>query len=205
MQNSVDEYVQQAYEITTSTRARAAFDLAAESNGLRDEYGRTALGQRLLLARRLIEADVPFVTVASDGWDDHRGIYPGLKQRLPAVDQGVAALLTDLKTRGLLDETLVVVMGEFGRTPVINAVAGRDHWPHAFSVLIAGGGVPGGQAFGETDARCEAVKNRPVSPEELFHSIYVLLGIDPEKFLPTASGRDIQFVRDGQFMPELGT
>jgi uncharacterized protein (DUF1501 family) len=118
-------------------------------------------------------------------------------------DQGVSALVEDLDQRGLLESTLVIVMGEFGRTPKINAMGGRDHWSDAFSVVLAGGGVRGGQVIGATDEQGAHPKDRPVTPEELIHSIYVLLGIDPVRFLPSTSGRDIQIVRDGKFIPEL--
>jgi uncharacterized protein (DUF1501 family) len=122
---------------------------------------------------------------------------------LPAFDQGLGAFTADLDERGLLDDTLVIVMGEFGRTPKINPNRGRDHWANCFTVLLAGGGVRGGQAIGASDADGAYPKDRPVTPEELVHSIYVLLGIDPTKFLPSASGREIQIVRDGTFIKEL--
>ncbi len=201
--DAVDRFTVQAYEMMTSSRAQAAFDLGLEDARVRDRYGRTQFGQRLLLARRLIEAGVPFVSASDFEWDDHTGIFPKLKQRLPAVDRGLAALVEDLDVRGLLEETLIVVLGEFGRTPKINATQGRDHWPNAFSVLLAGGGVKGGRVIGSSDKEGAFVKDRPVTPEELVHSIYVLLGIDPVKFLPTTSGRDIQIVREGRFVSEL--
>jgi hypothetical protein len=201
VRTAVDKFTAQAYGLITSPQAQAAFDLGQETAAIRDRYGRTQFGQRLLLARRLIEAGVPFVTASDFGWDDHQNIFLALKQKLPVVDRGLSALVGDLDERGLLSQTLVIVMGEFGRTPKINQ--GRDHWPNAFSVMLAGGGVRGGQVIGASDADGAYPKARPVTPEELIHSIYVLLGIDPVKFLPATSGREIQIVRDGKFIREL--
>lgn len=203
VQAAVDKFTVQAYDLITSPTAQTALDIHREEEKNRDRYGRTQFGQRLLLARRLIEAGVPFVTASDFAWDDHLNIFGNLKQRLPAFDQGLSAFLADLDERGLLDSTLVIVMGEFGRTPKVNSNRGRDHWGNAFTVLLAGGGVRGGQVIGASDADGAFPKDRPVTPEELIHSIYVLLGIDPTKFLPSASGRDIQIVRDGAFIKEL--
>jgi hypothetical protein len=200
---AVDQFTEQAYNLMTSAKAHAAMDLNLEQPATRDRYGRTTFGQRLLLARRLVEAGVPFVHATDFGWDDHTDIFPKLKKRLPVFDQGVSALVEDLDQRGLRESTLVIVMGEFGRTPKINAMGGRDHWSDAFSVVLAGGGVRGGQVIGASDEQGAHPKDRPVTPEELIHSIYVLLGIDPARFLPATSGRDIQIVRDGKFISEL--
>jgi hypothetical protein len=200
---AVDRFTAQAYDLITSPKAQAAFDLGREEAKTRDRYGRTQFGQRMLLARRLVEAGVPFVSASDYGWDDHQSIFPALKQKLPIVDRGLSALVADLDERGLLASTLVIVMGEFGRTPKINPNRGRDHWAEAFSVALAGGGVRGGQVIGATDREGAYPKDRPVTPEELFHSLYVLLGIDPTKFLPSAGGREIQIVRDGKFIKEL--
>ena len=183
--------------------APAAFDLTQEDPKTRERYGRTQFGQRLLLARRLVEAGVPFLAATDFEWDDHSDIFPKLKQKLPIVDRGLSALVADLDERGLLAETLVIVMGEFGRTPKVNALKGRDHWPNCFSVLLAGGGVRGGQVIGESDAEGAFPQSRPITPEELFHSIYVLLGIDPLKLLASTGGREIEIVRDGKFIQEL--
>ncbi len=203
MQKTVDKYTQQAYDMIRSSRAQSAFDLTKEGDQTRDRYGRSTLGQRLLLARRLVEAEVPFITASGYEWDDHRGIFPKLKTKLPLVDRAVSALVEDLDLRGLLDTTLIVMMGEFGRTPKINENGGRDHWPNTFSVLLAGGGVRGGQVIGESDKDGGFPKQRPVTPEELYHSLFTLLGIDPQKFLMSTSGREIQIVSDGKFIPEL--
>ncbi len=203
VRTAVDRFTVQAYDMITSPQAQAAFDLSQESDQTRDRFGRTQFGQRLLLARRLVEAGVPFVSETDYEWDDHADIFPKLKQRLPVVDRGLSALIEDLDERGLLSSTLVVVLGEFGRTPKVNALRGRDHWPNAFSVLLAGGGVKGGLIVGASDEQGAYPKERPVTPEELIHSIYALLGIDPTKFLPSTSGREIQIVRDGKFIAEL--
>lgn len=203
VQAAVDKFTTQAYHLVTSPQAQAALDVSRENDKTRDRYGRNQFGQRLLLARRLVEAGVGVVTASDFAWDDHLNIFPNLKQRLPAFDQGLSAFLVDLDERGLLDSTLVIVMGEFGRTPKINANRGRDHWANAFSVLLAGGGVRGGQTIGASDKDGAYPLARPVAPEDLIHSIYVLLAIDPTQFLPSASGRDIQIVRDGAFIKEL--
>ena len=203
VQTAVDRFTAKSYDLILSPQAQAAFDLAQENATTRDRYGRTQFGQRLLLSRRLVEAGVPFLAATDFEWDDHQDIYPRFKRKMPAVDQGLSALLADLDGRGLLATTLVIVMGEFGRTPKINALRGRDHWPNSFSVMLAGGGVKGGQVIGASDAEGAFPKERPVTPEELFHSIYVLLGIDPLKLLPTTGGREIEIVRDGKFIEEL--
>ena len=203
VRTAVDRFTVQAYDMLTSPKAQAAFDLNQEADATRERYGRTQFGQRLLMARRLVEAGVPFVSATDFEWDDHSEIFPKLKQRLPVVDRGLSGLIDDLHERGLLSQTLVIVMGEFGRTPKINALRGRDHWPNSFSVLLAGGGVKGGLVLGASDADGAYVKERPITPEEVIHSIYMLLGIDPTKFLPSTSGREIQIVRDGKFISEL--
>lgn len=201
--DAVARYTDQAWDIVNSPRARAAFDLDLESAVMRDRYGRAVMGQRLLLARRLIEADVPFVTVSAYEWDDHRNLVSRLGEKLPDVDRGLSALLEDLDLRGLLESTLVVVAGEFGRTPKFNENAGRDHWANTFSVLLAGGGVAGGRVVGKTDQRAAEPVDRPVTPEDLHFTIYHQLGIDAGRFLPSSSGRDIPILRDGRVIAEL--
>ncbi|MEL6898816.1 MAG: DUF1501 domain-containing protein, partial [Planctomycetota bacterium] len=176
-----------------------------------DEAHTEDFGRKCMLARRLVERGVPFVTVTSSGWDTHQDIIK-LKQRyptdrnahLPSLDRALSSLIQDLSQRGLLDETLVVVMGEFGRTPKINAVGGRDHWPNVFSVAMAGGGVKGGQVIGSSDALGELPKDRPVTPSDLAATIYTLLGIDPTLELHTRDGRPVHVVPDGATaIPEL--
>jgi uncharacterized protein (DUF1501 family) len=180
-------------------------DLSRVDAPTRERYGRTKIGQSCLLARRLIEAGVPFVTVGANDWDHHQNLYPRLQsaEMLPAFDSGFAALVDDLEQRGMLESTLVVFMTEFGRTPRINSMQGRDHWSRAFSVALAGGGVRGGQVIGATDTEGAFPRDRPATPEDIAHSIYTLLGLDPEKELPSSSGRRIQIVRGGQFLREL--
>lgn len=202
---TIDAYAQQAYDLILSQTARTALDLTLENDRERERYGRSAVGQRLLLARRLIEAGVPFITVTDGDWDHHRDMYPRLGEKLPAVDQGVARLIEDLHERGRLNETLIIMMGEFGRTPKINESDGRDHWSQCFSVMLAGGGVRGGQVIGASDAEGAQPLERPVTPQDLLVSIYRLLGLDPEEFLPTNSGRDVQIVAGGHFIDELRT
>jgi len=201
--DAVARYTDQAWDIVNSPRARAAFDLGLESDRTRDRYGRAVMGQRLLLARRLVEAQVPFVTVSAHEWDDHRNLVSRLGQKLPDVDRGLSALIEDLDLRGLLETTVVLVTGEFGRTPKFNENAGRDHWANAFSVLMAGGGISGGRVIGKTDARGAEPIDRPVTPEELYFTLYHQLGIDAERFLPSTSGRDIPILRGGSVIEEL--
>ncbi len=202
-----------AFELLASRQAREAFDLTRESEETRARYGPRTIGQSTLLARRLIEADVPFVTVNFPGWDTHQNLYTRLKEGftgakvpvglVPSLDLALSALLDDLVDRRLLDETLVVVMGEFGRTPKLNTQGGRDHWPRVFSVLLAGGGVPGGQVIGSSDATGESPKDRPITPADLAATIYTLLGIDPQTLLHTADGRPVHVSRDGKVVREL--
>ncbi len=203
----------QAVRLLTSPDARAAFDLEAESSAVRQNYGSSMFGQSCLLTRRLVERGVSMVTVNYSGWDTHDNLvvrlkdgYAGAREPvglIPNLDQGLAALHDDLNDRGLLSETLVVVMGEFGRTPKINPQGGRDHWPRAFSVLLAGGGTPQGLVFGETDHAGESVKTDPVSPADLVATIYKLLGFDPQTELITPEGRPIRIGGEGTVVGSL--
>ena len=196
-----------------SADAKAAFDLTKESPKIRTRYGPRTIGQSTLLARRLVEAGVPFVTVNYPGWDTHADAYTRLKEGytgakepvglIPSLDLALSALLDDLTDRGRLEETLVVVMGEFGRTPKVSTAGGRDHWPRVFCVLLAGGGVSGGQVIGSSDATGESPKDRPVTPADLAATIYTLLGIDPLSTLTTSDGRPVQISRDGKPLPEV--
>ncbi|MFK7734738.1 MAG: DUF1501 domain-containing protein [Pirellulaceae bacterium] len=198
---SNDPDLERAFNLIASAEAKRAFDLASEPRQVRDQYGRGAngIGQSCLLARRLVERGVPFVTVNSTGWDTHQSIVQ-LKERfggdrnahLPALDRALSALVSDLADRGMLEETLVVVMGEFGRTPKINTRGGRDHWPNVFSVALAGGGIRGGQIIGASDALGELPKERPVTPSDLAATIYTLLGINPASELHTRDGRPVR-------------
>ena len=208
---SGDPSFEQAYRLIASPQARAAFDLRKEPASIRGRYGRHQIGQSCLMARRLIEAGAGFVTVTDRGWDTHEELYRRLKEgytggsvgKIPKLDIAYSALIEDLDQRGLLDSTLVILMGEFGRTPKLNPRGGRDHWPRAFSVALAGGGIRGGQVIGKSDSHGERPADRPVTPADLACTLYRLLGIDPETELSTSDGRPVQINRDGTQISEL--
>ncbi len=184
---------------------RKAFDLAAEDPRLRDRYGRTKLGQSMLLARRLVEAGVRFVTVydgqyngQTANWDSHQDVFPRHKNDLiPPADRGFAALIDDLTARGLLEETLVIAMGEFGRTPKMNGTAGRDHWPYCYSIILSGGGVRGGIAYGSSDKLGAYPDTDPVTPADLAATLFWRLGLDPAREIVDLTGRPFKLA-DGQ-------
>lgn len=199
----LDEHYRQAHELMQSKQAQAAFDINMEPPALRDAYGRNAFGQRALLARRLVEGGVPFITLYDGGWDHHTNLFGALKKRLPSWDQTVATLINDLDQRGMLDSTMVIALGEFGRTPQINKDGGRDHWSNAMSVLFAGGGTPGGQVIGATDKQGYAAVERVLSPENFASTVYSKLGIDPEKILYAPNGRPSHLVSDPTPIREL--
>jgi uncharacterized protein (DUF1501 family) len=207
---SRDAFYEQAYRMLVSPEAKAAFHLAAEPPAMRERYGPQRLGVACLTARRLIEAGARFVTVVDSGWDTHTNIakslpdalFPG-SGKLPALDRAYAALIADLADRGLLETTLVILMGEFGRTPKLNGDGGRDHWPRASFACLAGGGVRGGQVVGKTDAAGEAPVDRPVRPEDLSWTILTLLGIDPAGEYRTPDGRPVRILSDGVMLTEL--
>ncbi len=203
-----DEYFQQGHSLVTSPEAQKAFDISLESPETRERFGRDGFGQRCLLARRLVEAGVPFITVYDGGWDHHSDIFGALRKRLPAWDNSVATLIQDLKERGLLDSTLVVALGEFGRTPKIatlpgSTTGGRDHWANAMSVLMAGGGTAGGTVVGATDRKGFSAVDRVLSPENFVSTVYHKLGIDPNKILYSAQGRPSHLVSDPTPIAEL--
>lgn len=199
-----DQYFQQGVELVQSPRAQAAFDLAKEDEKVRESYGRNDFGQRLLMARRLVEVGVSWVTVYSGGWDHHTKLFEAYKgDTVKNMDRGVAALISDLDQRGLLDSTLVVLLGEFGRTPKVNKDAGRDHWPHAMSILMAGAGCPRGAVIGATDAKGYAAAVNVHSPENFAASLYTKMGIDPAQTLHTNTGRPVQLVNNGRLIKEL--
>lgn len=201
--SALDEYYEQGYKLVLSPESQAAFDIHRENEKVRNQYGRNSFGQRALLARRLVEAGVPFVTLYEGGWDHHRSIFPAFQKRMPQVDNTVATLIEDLEARGLLDTTLVVVLGEFGRTPKINKDGGRDHWSNAMSVMFAGCGVPGGTVVGATDDRGYAAIERILSPENFASTVYRKLGIDPDKVYYTPQGRPAHLVSDATPIHEL--
>ena len=200
---SLDEYYTQSYDLISSPAAQQAFDIHSEPAEVRDAFGRNSFGQRALLARRLIEAGVPFVTLYEGGWDHHRNIFPTLRGRLPTFEATVAQLIRDLQERGLLDSTLVVMLGEFGRTPKVNSRAGRDHWSNAMSVMMAGAGCPGGLVLGATDRAGYSAVERVLSPENFASTIYRKLGIDPDKVYYTPQGRPAHLVSDPTPIREL--
>lgn len=199
----LDEYYEQGYDLISSPMAQKAFDINSEPDSVRDSYGRNPFGQRALLARRLVEGGVPFVTLNDGGWDHHVKLFDALDKRLPDWDQTVAALIKDLDQRGLLETTLVIALGEFGRTPKINKDAGRDHWSNAMSVLFAGCGTPGGQVVGATDSRGYTAVERICSPEQFASTVYTKLGIDPGKIFYAPNGRPAHLVSDPTPIREL--
>ena len=200
-----DEFQKKAAEMILAPDAKSAFDIEKENEKTRDSYGRNEFGQSCLLARRLVESGVRFVTVNSGGWDHHAKIFESLDKKLPMFDQGLAALINDLTERGTIKDTLVLCMGEFGRTPKVNKDAGRDHWGHAGSILFAGAGVRGGKIIGATDKTGSYVTDRPVSPADICHTVYEALGIDPRKQLRTPEGRPVEILPDGATIEELYT
>lgn len=205
---ALDEYYGQSRDLMLSERAQAAFNIHKEDPKVRDIYGRNAFGQRALLARRLVEAGVPFIVLDEAGWDHHTDIFDTNRKRLPTFEATVAALITDLEQRGLLDTTIVTVLGEFGRTPKISqlpgaAKPGRDHWSQAMSVLMAGGKIPGGLTLGATDRHGYAAVDRRLSPENFVSTIYRKLGIDPDMVLYTPQGRPTHLVSDPTPIDEL--
>ncbi len=201
-----DEYFQQGVALVQSPAAQAAFDVAREDAKIRESYGRNDFGQRLLMARRLVEVGVSWVTVYLGGWDHHTQLLDAYKgDTVKHMDRGVAALIQDLDQRGLLDSTLVLLLGEFGRTPKVNKDAGRDHWPHAMSILAAGAGCPRGAVIGATDAKGYAAAVNVHSPEDFAASLYTKMGIDPTQTMHTNTGRPIQLVNNGRLIKELFT
>ena len=202
---ALDQYYRQAYSLLTAQRVKEAFDLSRENPALRDRYGRNTVGQSTILGRRLIEAGVPFVTVYSPvanidepSWDTHQNNFPRLKiQLLPPADVALATLLEDMHARGLLDETLVIWAGEFGRTPQIgvrvsnnsNNKTGRDHWPHCYTILMAGGGIPGGTYYGASDRLGWYPKENPIAVADLAATIYSAFGINPHSTFRDSQGR----------------
>lgn len=228
--NALDQFNQRALELLTSPQARTAFDLSLEKDSLRDRYGRHAWGQRALLARRLVEAGCSFVTMVMENpyqsgvaslkqgvynWDSHAvncHLFDDARVRLPIYDQAITALVEDLHDRGLTKKVLLVVTGEFGRTPRISSQIGtqtgvmqpgRDHWPNAMSMLVSGGGMRTGQVIGSTNSKGETPKDRPLTPNDLWATVYRHLGIDPNRAFPDLSGRPLPILPFGEPIDEL--
>ena len=184
-----------AYEMILGDAGKV-FDLSQEKDAIREGYGRNTFGQSCLMARRLVERGVPYVTINYKGWDTHKQHFPIMRRKLPEFDRGLATLLADLAERGLLESTIVMAGGEFGRTPKVLWESpwngGRSHWGKAFSLVVAGGGFKGGHVVGQTDARGEEVTERPVQPSEVIASVYECLGIDGQAKLPHPEGTDVR-------------
>jgi uncharacterized protein (DUF1501 family) len=200
---AVDSFYDRAYSMISSKEAREAFNIGAEPDKLRDEYGRNQAGARMLLGRRLIEAGVRFVTLTYGGWDHHSNIERAIRSRLPDFDQAFSALIRDLDGRGILDETLVCVATEFGRTPRINGNAGRDHWPRVFSIAMAGGGLKPGIVYGSSDATATDPDEKPVSVPDWATTLYHCLGIVADKELMAPGDRPIEIVDGGKLIEPI--
>lgn len=202
--DGLDRFNQQAYAVISSPRAREAFDTGREPAESQAAFGEHRFGQSCLLATRLIAAGVRFVTVSFGGWDTHSNNFSKARESLlPEFDQGLSALLNRLESQGLLASTSILVTGEFGRTPKINPNAGRDHWPRAFSVLMAGGGIRGGQVLGASDAEGMGPAHEPITPDQVAATFYHTLGIDSQKEYHTNTGRPVMIVRAGSVLREL--
>jgi hypothetical protein len=202
--DGLDTFHQQALDILRSDKTKRAFDLASESAATRESYGSTPFGQSALAARRLIEAGVRFATVSIGGWDTHSQTFQAHKTRLmPQLDTVLSALIADLDQRGLLDSTVVMCAGEFGRTPRVNKTAGRDHWARSMACVLAGGGFKRGYVHGSTDASGMAPATDPVTPDDVSSTVFTQLGIDPKTELQTPTGRPIQLFREGKVVERL--
>jgi hypothetical protein len=201
--DGMDSFYQRAYSMISSEKAREAFAIEKEPVNLRDAYGRNEAGQRMILARRLVEAGVRFVSLTYGGWDHHDNIKTGIGNQMPRFDQAFAALIHDLEQRGMLSSTLVMVSTEFGRTPKINGTGGRDHYPKVFSIVLAGGGIKQGAVHGASDATGGEPETDPLYVPDLAATIYHQLGIDPEKALLAPGNRPVKIVKDGNVVNEL--
>ena len=201
--DSMDSFYQHSYKLISSQNAREAFNLAAEPEPLKEKYGKNAAGQRMLLARRLIEGGVRMVSLTAGGWDHHDNIKNGIEGNMPSVDKAIAALINDLDERGMLDSTLVMVTSEFGRTPKINKTAGRDHWPRVFSTMLAGGGMKRGYVHGSSDSLGGEPETDKVGIEDLATTIYHQIGITADKELMSPGNRPIEIVDGGHVLDSL--
>ena len=210
-----DRYQQRAFDVLTSNKLRAAFDPDRIDASVRERYGDTLFGNSAFIGGNLVESGVRFVTVLWDwyngrisnlqdfGWDTHMWNFQILRKYLPQVDLAFSALMEDLERRGLLDETLIVIMSDFGRTPRVNKDAGRDHWIHCYSVLFAGAGIRGGTVYGQSDEHAAWVKDRPVSTADICATIYAALGIDPHLTIPDRFGRPVPIAQYGEPIAEV--
>lgn len=199
----LDTFKAQALEMVAGEQVREAFDLSGEPDSLRDRYGRHQYGQSALLARRLVEAGTRCVTINTGYWDHHDNIHPGLEEHLPPLDRAIAALVEDLEQRGMLDDVLIYCAGEFGRTPLINGHAGRDHWSNCFTVMLAGGGIAGGRVVGASEKWGGGVAERLTTPLDLLATIYRAMGIPLNTHYNDASGRPVSIVDSGRPVDEL--
>jgi hypothetical protein len=199
----LDTFKAQALEMVAGQHVRDAFDISREDSQLRDKYGRHQYGQSALLARRLIEAGTRCVTVNTGYWDHHENIEPGLEEHLPPLDRAIWALVEDLDDRGMLDDVLIYCAGEFGRTPLINGHAGRDHWANCFTVMLAGGGIQGGRVVGASEKWGGAVKERLTTPLDVLATIYHALGISLDTHYDDSTGRPVSIVDSGRPIHEL--
>lgn len=200
---AMNTFYQRAFDLISSPKAREAFNIEAEPANVRDAYGRNQAGQRMLMARRLVAAGARFVTLTYGGWDHHNQITRNFRNQMPAFDQAFSALILDLDAQGLLDETLVMVSSEFGRTPKINGTAGRDHWPRVFSVVLAGGGIQRGLIYGASNATASEPEQNPIGPQDLATTVYHQLGIVAEKELLAPGDRPIEIVKGGKVRKDL--
>ena len=200
---AMNTFYERAYNLLGSAEAKAAFDLSKEDQAMKDAYGVNEAGQRMLMARRLVEAGCRLVTLTYGGWDMHAGITGAMRGTMPPLDQALTQLITDLDQRGLLATTLVMVSSEFGRTPKINKDAGRDHYPKVFSVMLAGGGIKGGMIYGASNSTASEPEFDPVSPEDLATTMYHQLGIVADKELMAPGDRPIEIVNDGKLLKDI--
>ncbi len=201
--DAMDSFYQDAYRLISSPEARDAFDLRKEPATLRAAYGQNQAGQRMLMARRLVESGVRFVSLTVGGWDHHDNIRDGFRRGAPPVDQAFAQLITDLEQRGMLDRTLVMLTTEFGRTPKINSNGGRDHYPRVFSIALAGGGMKRGLIYGKSNATSTEPDEDPLSVPDWATTVYRTIGIDAEKELIAPGARPIEIVKDGRVVTDL--
>jgi len=200
---AMDTFYDRAYSLISAPEARQAFDIEKESAQIRDEYGRNTAGARMLLARRLVQAGVRLVNLTYGGWDMHNAIVGGFRNQMPAFDQAFSTLIKDLDRTGLLKETIVMVSSEFGRTPKINAQAGRDHYPKVFSVVLAGGGIKQGYIHGSSNSTASEPEELAMGPEDLFTTVYHCLGIVADKELMAPGDRPIEIVDGGKVVKDL--